>query len=97
MNGAMSRGIPPTRARARARARARLFFGHGHGHGCRPAPVLIIEEVAMSRVEPKEKRPDEQRKADRTPDKAEGSERTVDEALRRQDEEDTLRLPRNDN
>jgi len=44
--------------------------------------------LCMSRVEPKEqeKQPPA-READRKPSKAEGDERTVDEALRRQEEQ----------
>ncbi len=54
----------------------------------------------MSRVEPKEspqpsrRAEEDRRKMGRTPDQAEGDEGTVDEALRHQDEDETLRLPR---
>jgi hypothetical protein len=54
----------------------------------------------MSRVEPKERdqqrdaREEEPRKASRTPGQAEGEESTVDEALRKSDYDETLKIPK---
>jgi hypothetical protein len=71
---------------------------HRHAFLCnakRMSSIPFALPHCMSRVEPKEveKQPPA-READRKPSKAEGDEKTVDEALRRQEEQQVLSAQR---